>query len=228
MGTDNLFFSTSTGALIPTREKSCRGFMAANQHHPAELNHIQIFMESQNSRLEGTSRIIRSNLSWQKHCPDKMIQQNPLSGKILHFPGKIIPGADFSPCGNFPSDIQSEPPQEWFFFFPLFVIFSIWLLIKEKSPCPLQPLWKHWNLGMRLSKPSSQLFLLWQLPSPLIVLLQPVHISLEQQGPDLDTPGTLQLWPAKCWAGWNSEFSISAGSFLAQGARNCDPPRSFN
>lgn len=110
------FFQHPLVLWFPPGRKPCRGFMGANQHHPAELNHVQIFMESQNSRLEGTSRIIRSNLSWQKHCPDKMIQQNPLSGKILHFPGKIIPGADFSPCGNFPSDIQSEPPQEWFFF----------------------------------------------------------------------------------------------------------------
>lgn len=228
MGTDNLFFSTSTGALIPTREKTLQRFHGSRSTPPSwaescpDFHGITEFQVGRDLEDHPVQPFLAKALSRQDDPAESFKWENP-----------PLPWEDYSRGWFFSLwkfslwyPIRTSPGV--IFFFPLFVIFSIWFLIKEKSPCPLQPLWKHWNLGMRLSKPSSQLFLLWQLPSPLIVLLQPVHISLEQQGPDLDTPGTLQLWPAKCWAGWNSEFSISAGSFLAQGARNCDPPRSFN
>lgn len=86
--------------------------MAVNRHHPAE-HRIQIFMESQNSGLEG---IIWSNIPWQKQRPDKGIQRHVQlslkSGKTPHFPGEIFPVADGSLGRYFPSYIQSEPPQE--------------------------------------------------------------------------------------------------------------------
>ena len=76
-------------------------------------------MESQNTRLEGASRIIWSKLSWQKHNLDKTaqnsVQLNLISVQcwgIHHFPGEIIPMADCSHSEKFPSCVQLESPQE--------------------------------------------------------------------------------------------------------------------
>lgn len=56
-------------------------------------------------RLEGTSQVIWSNLSWQKHNLDQMaqhpVQLNLGSTQcwgIPHFPGEIIPVSDCSEC----------------------------------------------------------------------------------------------------------------------------------
>ncbi|KAK4828564.1 hypothetical protein QYF61_027533 [Mycteria americana] len=79
----------------------------------------RILVPVQNTRLEGTSRIIWSNLSLQKHGVDKMAQhpvqlnlESVQCWGIHHFPGEIIPMANFSHCEKFSSCVQLESPQD--------------------------------------------------------------------------------------------------------------------
>lgn len=69
-------------------------------------------------KVEGTSRIILSNLSWQKHRLDKMVQhllqmhfQSVQHLGIHHFPGDIIPKTDCSNCEKHSFFVQSESSQ---------------------------------------------------------------------------------------------------------------------
>lgn len=98
-------------------------------------NHLQV------GRI---SRIIWSNLCWQKHGLEKMAQ-HPVQPHLksaqhwgIHcFPGEVIPVTDCSHCETFSSCVHSESPQQ--LLVPISLVFSMWLLIKRESPSSLCP-----------------------------------------------------------------------------------------
>ena len=100
-------------------------------------------------------------------------------GRVNHFPGEIIPMGDCPHCEKFPSRVQSESPQEQFVSLPPcplhvtpckkgtsnFFVATLSVLV-HGDEIPSEPPF--------LKAEQTQFYqpiLVWQLPSPLIILV---------------------------------------------------------
>lgn len=143
---------------------------------------MQAYKKTQNTRLEGTLKIIWSNFAWQKHGLDKVAQHSvQLDLKKVqcwrthHFPWEIISVADCSHCENFPLLSNWNFPRRNQYTLPL--VFSMWLLGKRKSPSSLKPPFTYRDMvissSLRLhqTKQAQISAFLWMAGFPVIIFV---------------------------------------------------------
>lgn len=137
-----------------------------------------------------------------------------------HFPGEINPISDSSKK-NFPLVFNQNLPSSSFY--PLPLVFSMWLLVKSEFPSSLGAPFKYWTMVIRFrlsllfstfTKPN----FLSHFPTQTSQSFGHLHALLSPASPHnilyslVPNCNQYSRCPDKCWAELYNDFSISAGA----------------